>query len=92
MHTEDFYIKLKNTLDETTRFPTNYLFKFIVPTSEQNSKELETVFNHTGAVIETKLSKNGNYTAYSIKVDMQNSDEIISKYKEAAKITGIFSI
>lgn len=30
---EEFYKKLKTSLDETTEFPADYLFKFIVPTN-----------------------------------------------------------
>ncbi len=28
---EDFYVKLKDSLDNTTKFPAEYLYKFIVP-------------------------------------------------------------
>ncbi len=32
----EFYKKLKESLDNTTNFPTDYLFKFIVPTEHTN--------------------------------------------------------
>lgn len=37
---EEFYKKLKESLDTTTSFPSDYLFKFIVPT-EHSSLNLE---------------------------------------------------
>jgi len=33
---EEFYKKLKESLDNTTEFPADYLFKFIVPTNHSN--------------------------------------------------------
>ena len=41
----EFYEKLKNSLLETTTFPTQYLYKFIIPTSEEKMKEIEMISN-----------------------------------------------
>ena len=30
----DFYEKLRGTLEETTTFPTKYMFKFIIPSGD----------------------------------------------------------
>jgi len=89
---EDFYKKLKNTLDETTDFPTRYLYKFIIPNDEDKLKEIENVFNYGGAVITTKPSKTGKYKSISILIDMKSSDDIISKYVEMGKIKGVISL
>jgi putative lipoic acid-binding regulatory protein len=88
----DFYEKLKERLDATTTFPSKYLYKFIVPTDELKVKEIESIFNYGGAIIDTKSSKKGKYTSVSILIEMQNSDEIISKYKSAEKVEGIISL
>ena len=46
-----------------------------------------------GAVINTKASKNGNYTSVSINVRMKNPDAVILKYKEVAeKVEGVISL
>jgi len=92
MDQEEFYTKLKKTLEETTVFPTKYVFKFIVPAVLNNIVEVENLFNHLGAVIEKKVSKNGNYTSISIQVEMKSPDQIIQKYQEAGKIEGIISL
>ncbi|MFB0937955.1 MAG: DUF493 family protein [Urechidicola sp.] len=88
----DFYEKLKERLDATTTFPSKYLYKFIVPADKLKVKEIESIFNYGGAIIDTKSSKKGKYTSVSILIEMQNSDEIISKYKLAEKVEGIISL
>jgi putative lipoic acid-binding regulatory protein len=92
MSTEDFYTKLKITLEETTTFPTIYMFKFIVPFIPDKIKQVENLFNHLGAVIEIRTSKNGNYASVSVQVRMENPEQIIQKYKEAGQVEGIVSL
>jgi len=92
MKSEEFYIKLKATLEETTSFPTKYLYKFIVPTKGTGVADIENIFNHMGAVIDTKESSKGTYTAVSIMVRIDSADTIIKKYKEVAKVEGVISL
>lgn len=87
-----FYDKLKITLDETTEFPSKYLYKFIIPNKEKNLSKIQDIFNFGGAVIDTKTSKTGKFMSYSVLVEMPNSDLIIEKYKEADQIEGIISL
>ena len=53
---------------------------------------IETIFNNTGAVIESKLSRNGKYTSLSITVDLDNPDEVIAKYRQVGEIGGVISL
>ena len=92
MDPQDFYLKLKTTLDQTTTFPSKYLYKFIIPNSKTKIDQIQNIFNHLGAVIETKPSKNGNYISISVLVLMQNANQVIEKYREAGKIEGIVSL
>lgn len=89
---DDFYKKLKSSLEETTQFPTEYMYKFIIPTSKEKLKEIENIFNHTGAVITTKPSKTGKYNSITINVNMKDADAIIAKYKEVSKVEGVISL
>ncbi|MEP2171879.1 MAG: DUF493 family protein [Polaribacter sp.] len=89
---KDFYLKLKGQLDETTSFPADYLYKFIVPTDGNQVKEVEELFNNTGAIIKTKKSKTGKYVSVSIVLKVLNSGIVISYYKKAEKIKGIISL
>ena len=89
---EEFYTKLKSKLEKTTVFPTEYLYKFILPTGEDKKAAIRAVFATTTATIEEKPSSSGKYTAYSIRLKVQNPDEVIAYYKEAGKIEGIISL
>jgi putative lipoic acid-binding regulatory protein len=89
---DDFYSKLKIQLDDTTDFPADYLYKFIVPASENQVMEVESIFNNTGAVINTKNSKTGKYVSVSIILKLNSSDEIIAYYRKVEKIKGIISL
>jgi putative lipoic acid-binding regulatory protein len=90
--TEDFYIRLKSELEESTTWPAVYLYKFIVPTNATNINLVENTFNNMGAVIKTNASKTGKYTSISIHVSMQNADKVIEKYQKLATIEGIISL
>ncbi|QTD38385.1 DUF493 family protein [Polaribacter batillariae] len=88
----EFYSKLKVQLDDTTSFPADYLYKFIVPTTKNQVTEVEDIFDNRGAVITTKKSKTGRYVSVSIILKIENSDEVISFYKKVEKIEGIISL
>lgn len=89
---EEFYARLKEQLELNNSWPSNYLYKFIIPTDKEKFKEIEQIFNNTGAVIESKKSKNGKYTSVSITVNMKNPDAVIAKYIEVGKIKGVISL
>ena len=88
----EFYEKLKESLDLSTEFPAEYLFKFIVPTTKNQLNEVKQVFDMSGAVIRTKNSKTNKYVSISISIKMLSSDAIIEKYKEVTEIEGIISL
>lgn len=90
---DEFYKKLKIQLEETSNWPSEYLFKFIVLSDTKKVVEIENIFDNTGAVINTNVSKNGKYTSVSINVVMKNPDAVILKYKEIAKqVKGVISL
>ena len=90
--TEEFYIRLKEELANTSMWPTSYLYKFIVPSDTNKINKVEAAFDNMGAVISTQQSKTGKYTSISITVDMLNPDAVIQKYQELATIEGIISL
>ena len=90
---EEFYAKLKKQLQDTAMWPSEYLYKFIVPTKGGQIAEVESIFDNMGAVIERKRSKKGTYTSVSINVRMKNPDAVIEKYREvAANVEGVISL
>jgi putative lipoic acid-binding regulatory protein len=90
---EEFYKKLKEQLYDTALWPSEYLYKFIVPSDKQKIVVIESLFDNLGAVITTKESKNGTYTSVSINLTMKNPETVIEKYKEVAeKVEGVISL
>lgn len=89
---EDFYKELRSKLQETTLFPTKYMYKFIIPTNSNNEEKLKNMFNHLGAVITTKSSKSNKYKSFTILVSMNSVDSVISKYVEVDTIGGVISL
>ncbi|WP_103725577.1 DUF493 family protein [Flavobacterium croceum] len=90
--TEEFYIRLKEELKNTSEWPSNYLYKFIVPTDAKKIEEVENAFDNMGAVIQTQQSKNAKYTSVSINVTMESPESVVSKYIEVSGIEGIISL
>ena len=90
--TKEFYERLKVELDNSNSWPAEYLFKFIVPSVEDNVEKVENAFNCMGAVIKTTKSKTGKFTSISVDVTVKDAQEIIDKYQEVAIIKGIVSL
>ncbi len=90
---EEFYDKLRLQLEETTSWPSEYLYKFIVHTNLAKIEQIHFIFNDMGAVITTKKSKNGKYTSVSINVRMVDANAVIAKYKQVGKeVDGVISL
>lgn len=90
---EEFYSKLRTQLYETSSWPSEYLYKFIVKTDPQKIEKIESIFNNMGAVIKTIPSKNGNYTSVSINVQLPTPEVVIEKYKEVTdKVEGVITL
>jgi len=92
-NSDEFYKKLKTQLSETTKWPSEYLYKFIVLSDKTKITQIKNIFDNTGAVINTKESKNGKYTSVSINVIMKNPDAVIEKYQEVtSNVEGVISL
>lgn len=89
---EEFYAKLITQLYDTSSWPSIYLYKFIVLSEKEKVDEINSIFDNTGAVIESKKSKNGKYTSLTITVNMQNPEGVIAKYREVTQIDGVISL
>jgi len=83
---DEFYTKLRKRLKKTSDWPSEYLYKFIVPSSDQvNLDKLISIFDNLGAVISTKQSSKGKYTSVSINVTLKSPDIVIEKYKQVGE-------
>lgn len=90
--TEEFYVRLREELNNTSTWPSEYLYKFIVPTDAKKIEEVENAFDNLGAVIHTTQSKTAKYTSLSINVTMESPESVIEKYIEVSNIEGIISL
>lgn len=82
---EEFYSKLKVQLEESTTWPSVYLYKFIIPSSNEKVAQIEEIFDGMEAKIYTKDSSKGKYTSVSVEVELASPDEVIAKYKEVGE-------
>ena len=89
---EAFYERLRNELEESTDWPSKYLYKFIVESEQSKVRAIEEAFDNTGAVISKKVSSGGKYTSVSVEVHMESPEAVILKYKEVGKIKGVISL
>lgn len=88
---EKFYADLEKKLEDYHKFPSTYLFKFIIPKSMQALAEVEALFSEK-AVVTTRESKTGKYISVSGKEIILESAEVIKVYRAAEKIKGLISL
>ncbi len=89
---DEFYKRLKEKLTETSTWPSDYLYKFIVKSDSENISQIHKIFDNTGAVIESKKSKKGKYTSVSITVNLKDPEQVIQKYKAVGELEGVISL
>ena len=89
---EEFYGRLREELLKNSSWPSDYLYKFIVPTDKTKIAQINKIFDNTGAVIESKQSRKGKYTSLSITVNLKSPDEVIEKYKAVGMVKGVISL
>lgn len=90
--TEEFYTRLRDELNNTSTWPSEYLYKFIVPSDIKKVEEVKNAFDNMGAVIKTKQSKAGKYTSLSVNVMMESPEMVVEKYIDVSNIEGIISL
>ena len=81
----NFYKNLKKLLNETSSWPSEYIYKFIYSSKPDNIEILRDIFKDSNADFKIKTSKNGKYTSVSVKIIAKNPDLIIENYKKVAR-------
>lgn len=85
---QDWWDSFQELLEDQIDFPSEYLFKFIVPSS--NLDELKSVFGDHP--VEVRQSRKGNYVSVTARMHMSSSDEVISVYSAAADVDDVISL
>jgi putative lipoic acid-binding regulatory protein len=80
--------KFKILLDENYSWPAEYTYRFVIPFTELS--ELERILAKEEVTV--KPSQNGKYLSVVVKMEMNNSEEVISIYKKVSNIKGIISL
>ena len=75
-------------LDQHYRWPSLYMFKFIVPAGKE--AEVKKLFPlHTTS---EKSSREGKYTSVTVQIMAPSSDTVIEVYQKAAAIEGLIAL
>lgn len=82
---KDFYKNLRKLLDDTSSWPSEYVYKFIYKSNSKNIEILKNIFRDSNADFKIKKSKNDKYTSVSIKLMAANPDLIIDNYKKVTE-------
>ncbi len=84
------YQAFREKLDAEHKWPSIYMFKFIVP---QDKEELMyDIFPKNEWKWQIKKSKNGSYLSYTLKKLINHTDEVIEVYQKAHTIPGIIAL
>jgi len=89
---KDFYDRLRKKLAESTSWPSDYLFKFIVTTDDKKIQTIHEIFDNSGAVIELRQSRKGKYTSISVTIHLADPNAVIEYYKQVSRIEGVISL
>lgn len=88
---EDFLTRLDEQLSRNSTWPAVYMFKFIIPESNQGYAMLRSLFGEESRLF-TRHSSGGKYISVTVKELMLNPAEIIDRYRKAAEIEGIIAL
>ena len=80
--------RFQSLLDGQLDWPTEYLFKFIVP--KAHLEEMKGVFE--GHPVKVRASRKGNYMSVTARMPVESSDEVLSIYQAAAEVEGVISL
>lgn len=89
---DDFYKRFKEKLEEAHSFPTDYIFKYVVPAEQSVIARLHSVFEKANPSLSTRDSKNGKYTCITFKVPVNDADDVVIYYRQASAIEGIVAL
>jgi putative lipoic acid-binding regulatory protein len=89
---DNTFAELQKKLEESIKsFPYIYMFKFIIKADNRTMALVEAIFDNDADIIQKQSSK-GNYISITVKQVVMSIDEIITIYKQAAKIDGVMSL
>ncbi len=88
---EDQVNRLRDRLNEIHRWPSKFMYKFILPNDEERVSKLKLIFGES-AEFRTRMSEKGNYISVTVFEMMLSADDIFDRYRKAGTIPGIISL
>ncbi|MBL4623088.1 MAG: DUF493 family protein [Immundisolibacteraceae bacterium] len=85
---EEGLARLAELLNESSDWPLEYLFKFIVPADKID--EVKVLF--PAGSVALRQSRTGKYQSVSATLSMPNSDAVLAIYRQAALISGLMAL
>ena len=85
---DNSYKDFRDQLDDHHKFPSIYIFKFILPAN--NIEHLKKVLPEDQ--LQLKPSRNGKYISATAKVMMNSAEEVVEIYKQTSLIEGIIQL
>jgi len=89
---KEFYDRLTQQLADDRSWPAPYMFKFIVPGTEERIEEVCQFFDPENAEIRIKNSSKGNYSSISVTLTMDSPEAVVQKYQEVSIVKGVISL
>ena len=83
--------RLRKQLDAFHQWPSDFTFKFILPTKPESLEQLKSEFGNS-ARFKERLSKKGNYSSITIAENLPSAEAVFERYEAAGKIEGIISL
>ncbi len=83
---QEWWDRFQALLDEKVDWPSEYLFKFIVPSA--GVEDVRELFD-ADHPLEVRASSKGNYVSVTARLHVASSDEVIEVYTRAAEIEKI---
>ena len=85
---EEWWTNFRQLLADQSEWPTEYLYKFIVP--KAGLEALERVFGDAKIIV--RASKQGKYLSITSRMFIDSPDDVIAVYREVGKIDGVISL
>lgn len=88
---QEKYNKMKQQLLDSTKWPSVYMFKFIVPNGDDKINAVKNLFSED-TEFSFKTSRDIRFIGITIKKVMNSADDVIEIYNRAEGIKGIIAL
>ena len=83
--------ELRQKLEAVHKWPSMFMFKFIMPSEPETISKVKAIFNESAQITEKK-SSGGKYTSLSVKEMIMKSDDVFDRYERASAIEGVMTL